>query len=368
MKLVNQTALPAVAMLSELPDVPVRIGLATAKATFGFDEAGRGRLEPEIPDPLHGEDVQTDEGIVPPDLVPRRTDALEVFVVGKAHADGGRPTRGMNIGIELGAERREALVFGDRVWEGDGARARISEPLPFVEMPLTWDRAFGGNGHIFLDATNAVPVTDRWNPHGKGFDTAALLKSVGERFGAAPGFPLLHPHYRRSLPNIEHPAQRIARWDDEPEPWCFSTVPMTVPYRLKPLVDRVLETSTPSRYASDLPAEDLGALLSPEYAERWDQYFYRSHPAMRFSAGTSPFEVGLRGVVRGAPALRVKLPRIEVLADYSMAGHTGTLRLAPQSLVILPEQRRITVTFRKTFSAKPGLRQERSFRLRVETL
>lgn len=367
MKLVNQTGLHADATLAELPGFPVRIGLLSAKATFVLDDSGAATLDTQDAHPMHPADVVTDYGIVPPDFAPRRTGTVEVFLVGKAHADGGRPTRAMRVAIELGAERRELLVFGDRHWVGEGSRATPSEPMPFVEMPLSWDRAFGGSSEIFVDRDNSIPVLEQWNPLGKGFDAASYLPGIRDAVGAAPGYPLLHPAYQRLLPNLEHPSHRIERWADAPDPWCFSTVPMTVPYAAKPMADRVPKDGSSLGDDAALP-ESLVELLAPRYAERWDEMFYRSHPAMRFAAHVPFHEIGLEGVFRGRSRVHVRLPRIEVLADYVVGPRSGTKTLLPQMLVILPEENRITVTYRLTYSAEPMRGLERSFRLRVNTL
>jgi hypothetical protein len=85
---------------------------------------------------------------------------------------------------------RALLVFGERRWEKKGAVAGISEPEPFLRMPLSRDMAFGGKGHAA-------------NPVGLGFAT----------------FP---PRGPVPLPHLEDPAQRIRTPRQTPPPASFS--------------------------------------------------------------------------------------------------------------------------------------------------
>jgi hypothetical protein len=76
----------------------------------------------------------------------------EVLVHGKCHPPGGRPVPVSQVRVrvtpvEADARRtvdKKLAVFGDRSWRPSILGSSMTEPTPFTEMPLTWDRAFGG--------------------------------------------------------------------------------------------------------------------------------------------------------------------------------------------------------------------------------
>ncbi|NEX17096.1 MAG: hypothetical protein C1943_10805 [Halochromatium sp.] len=109
----------------------------------------------------------------------------EALVFGSYFAPRGTRRQASTVAVRVGPIEKRLDVFGDRFWEA----GRITRPLDFQEMPLRWERAFGGAG-------------DPRNPLGKG------LKPI-----LGPGNHLFHP-----LPNLELPAQTIGSPGDRPEP------------------------------------------------------------------------------------------------------------------------------------------------------
>lgn len=128
---------------------------------------------------------------------------VDLFVFGQAWAPGGRPIPAMRVQVKAGSFTREALVFGRRVWVGDGRGGLVaSQPEPFVSMPLTMAEAFGGTSEY--DGLE-VPFPD--NPIGKGFHTSQAQAQHGE------------------LPNIEEPDSPIREWSDTPPTCGFGFCP-----------------------------------------------------------------------------------------------------------------------------------------------
>ncbi|HVZ86849.1 MAG TPA: DUF2169 domain-containing protein [Polyangia bacterium] len=119
----------------------------------------------------------------------------DLFLFGSAQAPRGRPVYEMTLSIEVGTFRRDILVLGDRAWIPRVKGVAMTDPQPFVTMPLTMDRAYGGKSE--WDGLE-VPFAD--NPNGRGF-CLELEQAIGQR-----------------LPNLENPLARIARWDDRPAP------------------------------------------------------------------------------------------------------------------------------------------------------
>jgi hypothetical protein len=127
-----------------------------------------------------------------------RKNGVDLLVFGCAVAPHSEPARHMRIGVECGRLCHHVEIFGERFWSGSGKKLVPSNPEPFLEMPLTNDRAFGGTGLIDgLEMPHAV------NPAGKGF-----YLSASDAAG-------------KCLPNLERPDSLIQRWEDQPRPACF---------------------------------------------------------------------------------------------------------------------------------------------------
>ena len=56
----------------------------------------------------------------------------------------------------------------------------------------------------------------------------------------------------------------------------------------------------------------------------------------------------------------------QVLADYQVGDRSGTLELEPQMLVLLPEESRFYLVYRKVFNFQDKPKIERSMRLRLQ--
>lgn len=121
----------------------------------------------------------------------------EVLIHGSAYPPGG-PAVSTMVRARLGTIDKSIRVVGDRHWRG-GA---MSVPAPFSEMPLTWDRAFGGEGFA-------------QNPSGRG--VAPVASESGET----------HP-----LPNLESPDALISAIGDRPTPVSFAGHDITSPQRM----------------------------------------------------------------------------------------------------------------------------------------
>lgn len=126
----------------------------------------------------------------------------DVVVVGTAHAPGNEPVRELDVSLRIGRRLRHVVrVFGDREWVFPSRMAavpQITDTVPFVKMPLVYERAFGG-----MDYKSSA-----WCPYnfiGRGF--------IGEKSKEAVD--------RTPLPNLEDPNDLISSWDDQPRPVGF---------------------------------------------------------------------------------------------------------------------------------------------------
>lgn len=117
------------------------------------------------------------------DLIPAKP-RTDIYVDGHAHAPQGRPCTEMTVSLSTPAGRKSLLVRGDRTWERNlVGLVEPSPPLPFVKMPIVWERTYGGYDR--QDPDEGKHRLDPRNPVGTGFFT-----SLGHRVG-------------RLAPNIE---------------------------------------------------------------------------------------------------------------------------------------------------------------------
>ena len=157
--------------------------------------------------PLQRGDVYHDPGnpesctILQEDELAPYKPATDVVVIGQAHAPRGQPAHAMTVGIEVAGQQKLLRVTGDRVAQYRSRLApAVSEPVPFLTMPLRYERAYGG-----VDAVSRPdkPFYYPRNPLGRGVAVVNVAEAIdGLR-----------------LPNIEDPedlltAERIVLEDE----------------------------------------------------------------------------------------------------------------------------------------------------------
>jgi hypothetical protein len=176
--------------------------LVVVKATFDILPDGTTNPSAEQPEPhrLPGYTGEPGKSSIrcESDFVLTKT-TTDVLVVGHAHAPEKGAVRQLDVGLRVGSLQKLLRVFGDRRWGGQGP----TDPLPFVAMPLVYERAFGG-----VDRRSPTPEKDwDWrNPVGCGhsIDPAHLAD--------------------QPVPNVEAPDRLIRSWDDRPAPAGFGPI------------------------------------------------------------------------------------------------------------------------------------------------
>lgn len=193
----------------------------------------------------------------------------ELLVWGRCFPPGGEPRGASQVSVRLGPIEKRLYVFGNRYWKKAGGMGySITEPEPFIDMPLTYDRAFGGSGF------------DR-NPLGRG--AAPVTTSPGQQS---------HP-----LPNVEDPRRLIGSPADRPDPAGFAPIDYAWPQR----------------------AKKLGTYDNKWFQERWPFYpddmnwtYFNTAPEDQqiedFFAGTEAFSVA--GMHPKEPIVESRLPGI----------------------------------------------------------
>jgi hypothetical protein len=188
-KLDNQTPFQArLLRVQRAEDAPVD-GALVLKATFEQD--AKRRWVPTAEQlPIMNEPLPTAFGVFHGETFMRK-DGVDVGVLGTVRL--ARPLRSAEVTVSIGSKKSTLIVYGDRRWVRSGTGLVASRPEPFQEMPLSYERAYGGKTiHDYEERT--------WmdNPVGRGY----YLSEEG-----AEGKPLA---------NIESAAARPVRlWSDQ---------------------------------------------------------------------------------------------------------------------------------------------------------
>lgn len=205
MDLSNATPFPVGFVVGPGPDRSPALGVII-KGTFEIPDGRQpearlaaAQMAIATTDEHYGDDVEASVRLES-DLVSFKT-RTDLVVVGSAHAPGHVAVPEVDVSIRVGHHERTLRVFGDRYWtwdQGLGTGPVLTRPRPFVQMPLVYERAYGG-----IDRTGCSWC--RENLVGTGH----LARGAGAE---AQGTP---------VPNIENPRELIASAADRPAPAGF---------------------------------------------------------------------------------------------------------------------------------------------------
>jgi hypothetical protein len=210
MRLVNATRMAAgytLAMESSGRELLVVV----VKGTFRIPAEAGGRLqlaEEQVPlvmsDVFHGEPGRSAPKYEV-DFAPRKP-LCDVLLNGCAYAPEGQPVERVTVGLRVGDWVKSFSVVGARSWVAIGGSVRSTDPLPFTQMPITYDFAFGGVDR--RDEDPARHAAFMANPSGRGF---ALTGSTDGLEGAP-------------LPNTEELGVEVTRPDGEYRPMSLGPI------------------------------------------------------------------------------------------------------------------------------------------------
>lgn len=123
---------------------------------------------------------------------------------GHAYTPTGNFATSLDAGFQIGKITKILRVSGDRFWDKGLLGLRITDPKPFQQMPIHYERAFGGWDQKSKDASKHA--WEPRNPIGTGFAVEADHLD-GER-----------------LPNIEYPNALVSNWNHRPHPAGFGPI------------------------------------------------------------------------------------------------------------------------------------------------
>jgi hypothetical protein len=233
----------------------------------------------------------------------------DVHVNGSAHAPGGRPVEQMDVDVAVGPCRLRARVIGDRVWVSAGGTLRASPPVPFVRMPLVWERAFGG-GDITAGGRGYEPR----NPVGTG-----VFTSVDGASGAR-------------LPNLENPVELVREPWSRPAPVGFGPV-------ARHWWPRASFVGTYDQRWVETRA--------PLWPDDFDERFFSAAPA---GACAAPHLRGGESVmmsgVHPAGGFGFRLPIVRLSCKSVFGSHTERVGMRLDAVILEPDDARLTMIFR----------------------
>ena len=164
------------------------VWLVAIKASFEIDPAGEQvPLKKQIPvnmTPVFSADAKE---LVDDDDFHIEKKHTDVLIEGHAYAAGGRPNVETTARIKIGELDKTVRVTGDRIFVPGPVSVRMTNPEPFIRLPISWRRTYGGT-----DLEASSPDWDQRNPVGTGF-AVSPQRLIGK---PAPNFEYQDAPYR----------------------------------------------------------------------------------------------------------------------------------------------------------------------------
>jgi|SRR5262245_23449148 len=200
---ITQTLPYAFEMLHVSDKAGVPVAVALTKATFSIAQDGLEQAEKQQPilptGQLNGKPGESSYRYEPEYAYFKPS--TDVILIANARSPHGADTV-VDVEFQVGRLSKRARVFGDRFWYRSFSGPARTDAEPFSEIPLVYERAFGGWDRRHADAEKHECYLQ--NPVGVGFQS-----------GFAPGQEML------PLPNIEDPDDTISDIKSRPRPLGF---------------------------------------------------------------------------------------------------------------------------------------------------
>lgn len=233
--------------------------------------------------------------------------ATDVIVQGNAVTANGQAQTQLEVQVVCGHLHKVVTVLGDRNWQAGG----LTRPQPFYEMPLVYERAFGGDGATLAQSEHA-PVD--YNPAGVGYYPGAQADAT------------------LPAPNIELPGQPMQTRHDRPPPAGL---------------DFIAGHWAPRRAYGGTYDERWQTERAPFYPEDFSPKFFNcASPGLSaagFFNGNEPFAItGMHaeGTWQG------HLPALTLQADVRIGRADYALPFALETVLLQPNRRTLVLQWR----------------------
>jgi hypothetical protein len=326
MKLLNATRMQANYVMGM--DSSGREYIVTAiKGTFNLPTAGKEVSLASEQVPLVNADVFTGEpGFSAPlyecdyALVKPRCDVL---LNGSAYAPGGRPARRVTVSLRLGTLAKSFDVVGNRSWVSTGLGVVVGSPEPFVSMPISYDRAFGG-----VDAAHPDPARHHYyerNHAGVGFHRQTEREFIDET----------------PLPNTEESGHPIFSPGGSYAPMAFGSIARAWQPRVK------LAGTYDQNWL-----DNIFPFLPPDFDSR---YYQAAPPDQQIEHAAGGEEVILENLTPTG-YLSFDLPRINMpVVYYRRDADDHEAQAVIDTIMIEPDLGRLTMTWRSSLALRRNM-------------
>lgn len=267
--------------------------------------------------------------------------ATDVVVIGKAYAPRGVPTQRMAIGVEIGGTRKTLMVTGERHCHyRDGAAPTITEPEPFTEMEVRYDRAYGGRDEKSIPD---IPFLYPRNFMGAG----VVLRNVKE---AVEGLP---------LPCIEDPEDALTPerlFIGEPDRWHLQPLPQGFGWRQRTWYPRsaLVGSFPPFLDPGTVTAEERMRMVPQDHVALAKQFRLKPFEAyfangaslgMTFSALKGDEAIALGGLASSG-VLKFSLPGDTPQIGLDLGSGLNELEVRLHTVSIRPDDEELDVIWR----------------------
>jgi hypothetical protein len=299
------------------------------KGTFVLPRAGEQvRLHDEQLPLIMADTFTGEPGFSAPvkeiDFAPHKR-ACDVLLTGHARAPAGRKVTRMRVELRVGPMEKTFDVVGDRIWQTHLTSISASSPQPFTEMPVCYDRAFGGsdrhsddeNEH---DAYLPNPVGRGWHKH---------LKNAW-----VDGTP---------LPNIEEPGKVVSSPSVKYRPMALGPLGRGWPQR--------------ARYAGTYDQQWLDDVF-PFLPNDFDERYYQAAPEdQQLPLPKAPIEVVLSGFTSDG-VRQFMLPHFEAPVHvFQKRGEREDHIAALDTIEFEPDLDRFTMSWRVSRPLKRNMHE-----------
>jgi hypothetical protein len=258
------------------------------------------------------------------DFAPRKQ-CCDVLLTGSAYAPAGRQTTRQRVTLKVGTIEKSLDVVGDRVWQAGMTGITASPAQPFQQMPISYDRAFGGADHRSEDEREHDAYLP--NPVGRGW----------------------HKHLKNAwvdgqpLPNTEEAGRSVGFPTDKHRPMAFGPLGRGWPAR--------------ARYAGTYDDRWLAERF-PFLPDDFDERYFQAAPEdQQLPIPEAPLEVEMRGLTPDGER-RFTLPHFEApVVLFPRRGEKEELLARLDTIVFQPDLELFTLTWRVARPVKKSLHE-----------
>lgn len=294
----------------------------------------------------------------------------DVVVLGAAHSR--EPTSEMQVSVTVGEVERRIAVLGRRVVTRHVGRIAFSDPEAFTEMPIQWDRAYGGiDEHVPIDDPPRDPVTLARdhpglyprNPFGKGYVVVEPARDA-----------------EVELPNLEDPEDRLTPERlvvEDPGRWWIQPIPAVFHYAPHAIFTRYTYLGADAWFS---PPDDMTlpevrrGILPPGFRTNFQPglawgFYQEAAPGLVLPPPSVDTPIIVRGMHPAGAALRARLPQPPAV-EIDLEGRRQSPPLHLSKLVLIPAQQKLVTTWVARTSEMhrvflPGVHAKIPLRMRI---